>query len=115
MIDAEDRSTVAWATTPGAAGRPRRVVSVDHLRVGHAVAPRGSEDQHGRDDRNPAPRIVRDEMNAYFTQELTRQHQAELLREAENARLARIARYGGEVNFGGPVKRDGRVRLVAAL
>jgi hypothetical protein len=54
-------------------------------------------------------------MNAYFTQELTRQHQAQLLREADNARLARIARYGAEVNFGGPVKRDGRVRLVAAL
>ena len=54
-------------------------------------------------------------MNAYFTQDLTRQHQAELLREAENARLARTARYGGEVNFGGPVKGNSRVRLVVAL
>lgn len=54
-------------------------------------------------------------MNAYFTQDLTRQHQAELLREAENARLARTARYGGEVNFGGPIKGNSRVRLVVAL
>ena len=54
-------------------------------------------------------------MNAYFTQELTRQHQAELLREAENARLARTARYGGEVNFGGPVKGNSKVRLAVAL
>ena len=54
-------------------------------------------------------------MNAYFTQELTRQHQAELLREAEQARLARTARYGGEVAFGGPVKRNSKTRLVIAL
>ena len=54
-------------------------------------------------------------MNAYFTQELTRQHQAELMREAERGRLARMARYGGEVDFGGPVKHDSRARLVVAL
>lgn len=54
-------------------------------------------------------------MNAYFTQEITRQHQADLLREADNARLARTARYGGEVAFGGPVKRDGKIRLALAL
>jgi len=54
-------------------------------------------------------------MNAYFTQELTRQHQAELMREAEKARLARIARYGGEVGFGGPVNRNSKTRLIIAL
>ena len=54
-------------------------------------------------------------MDAYFTHELTRQHQAELLREAERARLARIARYGGEVNFGGPVKHNSKMRLAIAL
>ncbi len=54
-------------------------------------------------------------MNAYFTQEITRQHQADLLREADNGRLARTARYGGEVAFGGPVKRDGKIRLALAL
>ena len=54
-------------------------------------------------------------MDAYFTQELTRQHQADLLREADRARLARIARYGGEVEFGGPAGQNGRARLVLAL
>ena len=55
-------------------------------------------------------------MNAYFTQELTRQHQSELLRQAEHARLARLARYGGEVEFGGPVKpTSGRTRMILAL
>ena len=55
--------------------------------------------------------IERDTMNAYFTQELTRQHQAELLRQAEHARLApTLARYGGEVEFGGPVKPTERSR-----
>ena len=61
-------------------------------------------------------KIERDAMNAYFTQELTRQHQAELLRQAEHARLARLARYGGEVEFGGPVKpTSGRTRMILAL
>lgn len=55
-----------------------------------------------------------DEMNAYFTQELTRQHQSDLLREAEHGRLVKIARQGGEVDFGGP-DRNGRTRMILAL
>jgi len=54
-------------------------------------------------------------MNAYITQNLSHQHQAELLREADRARLARIARYGGEVEFGGPIKPSRRTRLALAL
>lgn len=53
-------------------------------------------------------------MDAYFTQELTRQHQADLLREADRGRLARIARQGGEVDFGG-ANDNGRGRLILAL
>ena len=52
---------------------------------------------------------------AYITQNLTHQHQAELLREADRARLARIARYGGEVQFGGPVSPNRRTRIALAL
>jgi hypothetical protein len=54
-------------------------------------------------------------MNAYITNQLTHQHQAELLREADRARLARLARYGGEVDFGGPVRQNPRARLALAL
>jgi hypothetical protein len=54
-------------------------------------------------------------MNAYITAQLTHQHQAELLREADNARLARLARYGGEVDFGGPVQQDPWERLALAV
>jgi hypothetical protein len=53
-------------------------------------------------------------MDAYFTQELTRQHQADLLREADRGRLAKIAREGGEVDFGG-ANQNGRSRLILAL
>ncbi|MDP9483986.1 MAG: hypothetical protein M3P84_12290 [Chloroflexota bacterium] len=52
-------------------------------------------------------------MDAYFTQELTRQHQADLLREADRGRLAKIAR-GGEVDFGG-ANQNGRGRLLLAF
>jgi hypothetical protein len=54
-------------------------------------------------------------MNAYITHQLSRQHQAELLREADHARLARIARYGGEAEFRGPVRHDPHQRLMLAL
>jgi hypothetical protein len=55
-------------------------------------------------------------MNASFTHELTPFHQAGLLRDAQRARLARTARYGGEVAFGGPIKPiNSRTRLVLAL
>lgn len=55
-------------------------------------------------------------MNAYFAPELTRQHQAELLRDAEHARLVRTARYGGEVAFGQPLgPSHKRARLVLAF
>lgn len=53
-------------------------------------------------------------MNAYFTQELARQHQADLLREADMGRLAKIARQGGEASFGGG-NRNGRSRLILTL
>jgi imidazolonepropionase-like amidohydrolase len=62
------------------------------------------------------PTIERNEMNASFTHELTPYYQAGLLREAQRARLARTARYGGEVAFGGPIKPvNSRTRLVFAL
>ena len=54
------------------------------------------------------------DMNAYIAQEMTRQHQADLLREADNGRLAKIARQGGEVDFGG-ANQNGRGRLILAL
>jgi hypothetical protein len=53
-------------------------------------------------------------MNAYVSQQLSNQHQAELLREAAQARLARSARSGGAA-FSGPVVRHQRIRMVVAL
>jgi hypothetical protein len=86
----------------------------DHHDVGHAVATGQLRADH--DPINRSERLDREgsEMDAYFTQELTRQHQADLLREADRGRLARIAREGGEVDFGGS-NHNGRVRLILAL
>jgi hypothetical protein len=87
----------------------------DRSEVGQAVAPGSS-----RTDYEVIKPITATwsregtEMNAYFTQELTRQHQADLLREAHQGRLAKIAREGGEVAFGGPIQ-NGRGRLILAL
>jgi hypothetical protein len=53
-------------------------------------------------------------MDTYFTQELTRQHHADLLREADHARLVKIARRGGEVDFGRS-NPNGRARLILAM
>jgi hypothetical protein len=52
---------------------------------------------------------------AYITQNLSHQHQAELLREADRARLARLARSGGEVEFGGPVSPNRGIRIALAI
>ncbi|MEA2536362.1 MAG: hypothetical protein QOF11_596 [Chloroflexota bacterium] len=40
------------------------------------------------------------EMNAYLTHQMALEHQADLLREADHNRLAKLARQGGEVDFG---------------
>jgi len=51
-------------------------------------------------------------MNVYFSQEYTRHHQAELVREADQARLAKIARHAAD---DGPTTAAGRRRVVLAL
>ncbi len=51
-------------------------------------------------------------MNIYFSQEYTRHHQAELVREADRARLAKIARHAADA---GPTTIAGRRRVVLAL
>ncbi len=51
-------------------------------------------------------------MNIYFSQEYARHHQAELVREADRARLAKIAREGAD---GRPTTAISRRRVVLAL
>lgn len=51
-------------------------------------------------------------MNVYFSHEYTRHHQAELVREADRARLAKIARHAAD---DGPTTIAGRRRVVLAL
>ena len=51
-------------------------------------------------------------MNIYFSQEYARHHQAELVREADQARLAKIAR---RVPDNGSTTISGRHRVVLAL
>jgi len=53
-------------------------------------------------------------MDTYITRQLTDQHQAKFLREAEQYRLVRAARAGG-VSFSGPIKQDRRIRVVLAM
>lgn len=50
-------------------------------------------------------------MNIYFSQEYARHHQAELVREADRARLAKIARHAADDR----ATITGRHRVVLAL
>lgn len=51
-------------------------------------------------------------MNVYFSQEYARHHQAELVREADRARLATIARRAADDRA---TTKSGRRRVVLAL
>ena len=86
----------------------------DHATVGQAVATTVAREDDDGVNRSQRRDREGTEMDAYFTQELTRQHQADLLREADRGRLAKIAREGGNVDFGGS-NQNGRGRLILAL